>query len=131
MKKCILPLLLSALLSSCATAENYPPKESSSTVSITGRVVDHRRHPVKEVKVEAKGFRMVLTNDKGEFVLTGSAPRSDSLTVNFTAPGFIHTKRVYKAATRVTGNGTTVIVGARVAGNGTTVVIWARSGRDR
>ena len=88
MKKCILPLLLCGLLSSCATAENYPPKESSSTVSITGRVVDHRKNPVKGVKVEAKGLRMVLTNDKGEFVLTGPAPRTDRLTVNFTAPGF-------------------------------------------
>lgn len=81
--------------------------------------------------MEAKGLRMVLTNDKGEFVVTGPAPRADRLTVNFTAPGFMSTTRVYKAASRVTGNGTTVIVWARVAGNGTTVVIWARSARDR
>lgn len=131
MKKRILLLLLGGLLSSCAIAENYPPKELSSAVSITGRVVDHRKNPVKGVEVKANGFRNVLTNDKGEFALIGPAPRSNSLTVNFTAPGFINSRRVYKAATRVAGNGTTVIVWARVAGNGNTVVIWPRSGRDR
>ena len=81
--------------------------------------------------MEAKGLQTVLTNDKGEFRLTGPAPRNDSLTVNFTARGFNKTKRIYKADTRVTGGGTTVIVWARVAGNGTTVVIWARSGAQR
>src|SRR4051794_18558159 len=114
MKKCILPLLLGGLLISCATTEKYPPKESSLTVSITGRVVDHHKNPVKGVKVEATGLRMVLTNDKGEFVLSGPAPRTDSLTVNFSAAEFRKTSRVYKAATRVTGNGTTVIVWTRV-----------------
>jgi hypothetical protein len=73
MKKCILPLLLGGLLSSCAIAENHRWKESSSTVSITGRVVDHHENPVKGVRVDAKRFRMVLTNDRGEFVLSGPA----------------------------------------------------------
>jgi|GEM_PF-5268066 len=122
MKKLILPLLLLALLSSCSTTGDYSP----STVSIDGRVVDNGKHPVKGVEVQAEGFKTVLTNGKGGFSLTGPAPRADSLTVNFVAPGFKTTTEVYKKTSRVTGNGTTVVIWARAAGNGNTVVIWPR-----
>jgi hypothetical protein len=82
---------------------------------------------VKGVQVQAEGFKTVLTNGKGEFALTGPAPRTDSLTVNFVAPRFKTTTEVYKKTSRVAGNGTTVIIWARATDNGiNTVVIWPR-----
>jgi predicted phage tail protein len=122
MKQLLLPLLLLALLASCSTIENH----SASTVSIDGRVVDNRKHPVKAVRVQADGFKTVLTNDKGEFILTGPAPQADSLTVTFVAAGFKPTREVYKKTSRVAGNGSTVIIWPRAAGNGTTIVVWPR-----
>jgi hypothetical protein len=79
---------------------------------------------VKAVQVQADGFKTVLTNDKGEFTLTGPAPQTDSLTVTFVAPGFKPTREVYKKTSRVAGNGTTVIVWPRATGNGNTIVVW-------
>lgn len=125
MKKLILPLLLLGRLPSCAITGNHWPWESD--LSITGRVVDHRKNPVSGVQVQAQGFKTVLTNSKGEFTLAGAAPRTDRLPVNFMAPGFVNTTRVYKAANRVGGPGTVVVVWPRVAGNGNTVVIWPRA----
>jgi hypothetical protein len=126
MKTSLLYLLLLGLLSSCAMTENHSSSNSSSTLSIAGRVVDNRKNPVKGVQVQAEGLKRVVTNDRGEFLLTGPAPRTDSLTVSFIAPGFTKATKVYKATTRVAGNGTTVVIWPRVAGNGNTVVIWPR-----
>lgn len=120
MKKLILPLLLLALLPSCSTTRDH----SSSTVSIEGRVVDNRKHPVRGVQVQAEGFKTVLTNANGEFALTGPAPQGDSLTVNFVAPGFKPTREVYKKTSRVTGFGVVVVVWPRATGNGSTVIVW-------
>lgn len=120
MKKFLLPLLLLALLSSCSVTGDHSP----STISINGRVVDNRKHPVKGVQVRAEGFKTVLTNAKGEFDLTGPVPRADSLTVSFLAPKFKTTTEVYKKTSRVTGNGTTVIIWARTTGNGSTIIVW-------
>ena len=120
MKKLVLPLLLLALLPSCSSTGDH----SSSTVSINDRVIDNRKHPVKGVQVQAEGFKTVLTNGKGEFELTGATPRTDSLTVNFAAPGFKPTREVYKKTSRVTGNGTTVIIWPRTSTDGNGVIIW-------
>jgi hypothetical protein len=120
MKQILLPLLLLALLSSCSTTGDHSP----ATISINGRVVDNRKNPVKGVQVQAEGFKTVLTNGKGEFALTGPSPRTDSLTVNFVAPGFKTTTEVYKKTSRVTGNGTTVVIWARTTGNGNTIIVW-------
>lgn len=77
--------------------------------------------------MQAEGLRSVQTNGKGEFTIAGPAPRADRLAVNFAAPGFMNTTRVYEATKRVGGPGTVVVVWPRVAGNGNTVVIWPRS----
>jgi hypothetical protein len=122
MRKLLLPLLLLALFPSCSTTGDHSP----AAVSIDGRVVDNRKNPMKGVQVQAEGFKGVLTNGKGEFALTGPAPRTDSLTVNFVAPRFKTTTQVYKKTSRVTGSGTTVVIWARATGNGNTVVIWPR-----
>lgn len=127
MKQILLCLLPLGLLPSCAITGNNWPWESASTLSITGHVVDHRKNFVSGVQVQAQGFKTVLTNGKGEFTLTGAAPRADRLAVNFTAPGFMNTTRVYKAAKQVGGPGTVVVVWPRLAGNGNTVVIWPRA----
>lgn len=118
-KKLLLPLLLLALLPSCSTTAD----RSGSTIKIEGRVVDNRKHPVPGVQVQAEGFKAVLTNSKGEFALTGPAPRSDTLTVTFVAPGFKTTTEVYK---RAASGINTVVIWPRARGNGNTVIIWPR-----
>jgi hypothetical protein len=119
MKKLLLPLLLLALLPCCSTIGD----RSGSTIKIEGRVIDNRTQPVPGVQVQAEGFKPILTNSKGGFALTGPAPRGDTLTVTFVAPGFKTTTEVYKrAAVGVNG----VAIWPRARGNGNGVIIWPR-----
>jgi beta-glucanase (GH16 family) len=75
--------------------------------SIKGRVVDPRNNPVAGVQVRVPGRSVVLTDGKGEFDIWG-LPAVERLAVNFSAPGFMDTTRIYNS--RRSSVGTTIVV---------------------
>lgn len=75
--------------------------------SLTGRVVDPRNTPVRGAQVRIPGQPVVLTNSKGEFNIRG-LPAAERLAVNFSAPGFMDTTRIYNS--RRSPIGTSVVV---------------------
>jgi Carboxypeptidase regulatory-like domain len=104
------------IFSSLTTLAIQQSRQARSNVSISGRVVDDRKNPVRGVQVQAQGRRPVLTNGKGEFILAHLRP-AERLAVNFSAPGFMNTTRVYRATAGA----------ARIGGKSATIVIWPRA----
>lgn len=94
------------------TGATSPGCPGTSSGSVTGRVVDPNNTPVSGAEVSVTGRTPVLTNSKGEFSIPDLAD-TERLVVNFIAPGFMNTTRIYAVR--------------QSSGGGNTVVIWPRA----
>ena len=85
---------------------------TTTSGSVSGRVVDPKNRPISGVDVRVPGRAAVITNSTGEYQI-GDLEPTERLAVSFSAPGFMNTTKIFRVG--------------ESPGNGTTVVVWPRA----